>query len=222
MLVGRAADNAVLAIKPIETGVQVLENTDAAKLGAASLPRLAPDHAYAFESPISPHRAARLSGTRIDINYVIRWISDFAESIAHARAPGIYCLDGSADSVLIETAGGVLSPINEKQTNLDLALALEPSCWVLVGADRLGVLHDMHATLTSMQCLARLPDVILLNAPRVPDESTGTNGQELEILGWAEMVGHISYNGGLDDSDREKVLGTLTSPSRANARVAPE
>jgi hypothetical protein len=84
------------------------------------------------------------------------------------------------------------------------------------------VLHDLHATLTSMQCLARLPDVILLNAPRVPDESTGTNGQELEILGWAEMVGHISYNGGLDDSDREKVLGTLTSPSRANARVAPE
>jgi dethiobiotin synthetase len=124
----------------------------------------------------------------------------------HARAPGI----GGADSVLIETAGGVLSPINENQTNLDLALALEPSCWVLVGADRLGVLHDMRATLTSMQYLARLPDIILLSAPRVPDESTGTNRQELGILGWAEIVGHISYNGGFDDSDQEKVLAQLS------------
>src|ERR1700690_2369071 len=206
LLAGQPACNGVLAMKPIETGVQILTNTDAAKLGQASLPRLPPAHAYSFEAPISPHRAARLNGTRIEVNHIVSWISDYAKRIGNARSvPDGHAIGGISEFVLIETAGGVFSPINENQTNLDLALALEPSCWVLVGADRLGVLHDMRATLISMQCLARLPDIILLNAPSVPDESTGTNRQELEILGWAEIVGHISYKGGFDDSDQKKI-----------------
>ncbi len=220
LLTSQPACCVVLALKPIETGVQRVENTDAAKLGQASLPRLPPYHAYSFASPVSPHRAARLSGTRIDVDRTVEWISERLERVVNARSAPISCANQStSEFALIETAGGVFSPINENQTNLDLALALEPSCWVLVGADRLGVLHDVRATLIAMQCLARLPDIVLLNAPSIPDESTGTNRQELGILGWAEIVGRISRNGGFEESDQKKILRALTSPATATAAV---
>lgn len=218
ILAGHWANSRVLALKPIETGVRRLEDTDAAKLGEASVPRLPPQHAYAFESPISPHRAARVGGTRIDMHYLVQWISDRVKSeVRYRRSAETHNIDDVSDRILIETAGGVFSPINEGQTNLDLARALEPSCWLLVGPDRLGVLHDMRATLISMARLARLPDIILLNAPSVPDESTGTNRHELEILGWAQIAGQISRNGGLNDSDRENVLRELARQSAAQS-----
>jgi dethiobiotin synthetase len=220
LIAGQAAKLRVLALKPIETGVLDLSGTDAAKLGAASSPRLPAEHAYVFEPPISPHRAARISGTRIDVQHLVRWISERAERVHNIA--GIRAIDDASDRILIETAGGVFSPINENQTNLDLACALEPSYWILVGVDRLGVLHDMRATLTSMQRFARLPDIILLNAPHAPDESTGTNRHELEALGWAQIAGQISRNGGLNASDRENVLRMLASQSDPNATNSAE
>ncbi len=112
MLVGLPASLRVLAVKPIETGVRNLADTDAAKLGEVSLPRLPPDHAYKFESPISPHRAARLGGTRIDIEYLVQWISEREASDTHNRTiAGTQAVERCSDYILIETAGGVFSPV---------------------------------------------------------------------------------------------------------------
>ena len=107
------------------------------------------------------HLAARLHGIKIDVAHVVQWIADRCQCGARSTLESDD--PGSPDPhgwVLIETAGGALSPINENHTNLDLAVALEPSYWVLVGADRLGVLHDMRATLLAMANLTRLPDII--------------------------------------------------------------
>jgi dethiobiotin synthetase len=200
-----------LAVKPIETGIRAIEDTDAAKLGVASNPTLAPQHAYAFETPVSPHLAARDHGIIIDPAKVVAWIADrcqrdardtrFSEPDGHQRPD---------DWVLVETAGGAFSPISEHHTNLDLAVALEPSQWVLVAPDRLGVLHDMRTTLMAMASVARLPDIVLLSATRVPDASSGTNRRELESLGITQVTGQIPWNGGFNEIDRQRVLQRLT------------
>ena len=86
-------------------------------------------------------------------------------------------------SLVIETAGGVFSPLTESLTNFDLARCLGAAQWVLVAPDRLGVLHDVASTLQAMKSLGRSPDWLVLSASAPPDSSTGTNGAELQRLG---------------------------------------
>ena len=88
-----------------------------------------------------------------------------------------------AEWSVVETAGGVFSPLSPTATNFDLALALEPAIWVLVAPDALGVLHDLSATLQAMRARGRTPDHVVLSGAREPDSSTGSNAAELEALG---------------------------------------
>jgi dethiobiotin synthetase len=94
--------------------------------------------------------------------------------------------------LLVETAGGVLSPLTPRTSNLDLANALSPAIWVLVAPDALGVLHDVRATLLAMRQLAREPDFVVLSASRARDASTGTNADELARLRIADPVSVLS------------------------------
>ena len=95
---------------------------------------------------------------------------------------------------MVETAGGVFSPLNVSSTNFDLALALEPAVWVLVAADALGVLHDVSATLQAMSARGRLPDHIVLSAARAADASTGSNAAELCTLGVVQPSAVLARN----------------------------
>ena len=102
---------------------------------------------------------------------------------------------GWVDSVeaavlVVETAGALLSPLAPGLTNLDLTAALEPDAVVLVAPDRLGVLHDVTAALFALHHLEPgLPEpVVALMAPAEADGSTGTNGEELQVLGIARRV----------------------------------
>jgi dethiobiotin synthetase len=89
---------------------------------------------------------------------------------------------------VIETAGGVFSPISADASNFDLARSLEPASWILVAPDALGVLHDLSAALEAMRARGRSPDQIILSQARLPDASTGSNGRELALLGIATSV----------------------------------
>jgi dethiobiotin synthetase len=126
---------------------------------------------YALAAPVTPARAARVEGVRVDLDAVQAWVE------AAVR-------DGAATPALVvETAGGVFSPLAGRETNFELARRLEPACWVLVAADRLGVLHEVGATVRAMRALGRAPDWVVLSSPAAPDESTGTNAEELGALG---------------------------------------
>ncbi len=160
----------VSALKPIESGVPknpTEASTDAGSLAAfSSYPVNTPP--YAFSDPVSPHLAARRAHVTIDIERVTTWVD------AHP-----------ARVVLVETAGAMLSPITKQHTNLDLVRALKPDFVLLVAPDRLGVLHDIAATLHAYRTLTpELPNpTILLQPPPTPDTSTGTNADELIWLG---------------------------------------
>jgi dethiobiotin synthetase len=164
----------VAALKPVETGVvEGAADTDFARLSAASSFHVQ-QQPYRFEPPLSPHLAARRVGRTIDLATLLTYVQSHESS-----AP---------DWTLVETAGGLFSPLAPTLTNFDLARALDPATWLLVGPDALGVLHDVTATLGLARSRGRAPDHLLLSASRAPDESTGTNAAELEALSLAPRV----------------------------------
>ncbi len=174
---------ASIGLKPIESGYtgsgvgsDALALADAGSISPLShLPR------YAFEPPLSPHLAARDTGQSVDLSAVRLWCLDAGE---HASArlglkPAVWSI--------IETAGGVFSPLNDSESNFELARQLDPSVWVLVASDSLGVLHEVSATLQAMAARGRAPDHLVLSGARDADASTGRNAAELERLGIAKV-----------------------------------
>ena len=164
------AGRSVVGLKPIESGVSPSrpEATDAFALAAASSFHVKHPAPYTLEQAVSPHLAARNSGVTIDLDRVKDWVE------AH----------DDAELTIIETAGALLSPLSSTQSNLDLTRALKPHHILLVAPDRLGVLHDIKATLHALRTLApELPTpTVLLQPTSTPDTSTGTNAAELQAL----------------------------------------
>lgn len=123
----------VAGFKPVAAGCDDSDhNEDALALRAASSMPLTYGQVnpYCFVAPVAPHIAARNSGVRIELS---RIMTSFDE------------LEGQADEVVVEGAGGFLVPLNEKQDGSDLALELDLPVIVVVGM-RLGCLN--HAMLT--------------------------------------------------------------------------
>lgn len=136
-----------LGLKPVETGYHQLES-DAQKLAtAAQHPLVAPW--FTASAPVSPHRAARDGNRTLTSKQLADWVHT-----ATANHPG---------PSLIETAGGLFSPLSEAESMLDVVRALEPCVFVLVACDRLGTLHDVQASVHAARALHRSPDVIVLN-----------------------------------------------------------
>jgi len=156
------------ARKPVESGYDEPVSDAAALARAAGHPTITPT--FVLAEPVSPHRAARRAGLTIDLEPIrASWSGDSA--------------------TLVESAGGLLSPLAPGLTNLDLAAAVEPDVVVLVVANRLGALHDVRAC--TMALATRALDarvVIVLSEPAARDVATEHNAEELEVLGWALQV----------------------------------
>jgi 8-amino-7-oxononanoate synthase len=194
------------ALKPIESGLGTIVQdggpapggTDAAELEQASFHvKHPPQHPlFGLKAPLTPALAARREGTRIDLTRVEPWLAELVGS------------DGTPVAhLVIETAGGVFSPLSGAETNLDLAERLEPATWILVAADRLGVLHELGATLRALAAVARLPDWVVLSAPAVADDSTGTNAAELAALALGVPIVALGR------AEHEPLLALMHDPS---------
>lgn len=197
-----------VGLKPIESGVNRGDNpiappvgSDAAALAAAGSSRTGLPHPlYALPDPVSPHLAARSAGLRVDIGHVAAWVTQ-AEAEVTSRI-------GSHGALLsvVETAGGVFSPLGFGIANFELAKRLEPAALVLVASDSLGVLHEVSSTLKAMRASGREPDHLVLSGAREPDASTGGNAAELATLGIATPSAVLARN---DDSGVNALLDRL-------------
>lgn len=133
----------VRARKPVETGCHSdhgrLRPADAALLQAAAGANEAFDTVcpFPFEAVASAERAARLAGMRLSL-----------DDLVSACRAGV----GAGDFLLVEGAGGLLSPLAEHATSADLARALGLPV-LLVVPDRLGCLN--HALLCNEALAAR-------------------------------------------------------------------
>jgi dethiobiotin synthetase len=110
-----------------------------------------------------------------------------------------------ADVLLVEGAGGLLSPITWEWTVVELARSLGAAALV-VAADRLGTINHTQLTLSALELSGIDVAGVVFTAPEVPDESTGTNAAAVERLSGIERVLSLP---------REH------DPSAAAARIAP-
>jgi dethiobiotin synthetase len=124
---------------------------------------------YCFDAPVSPHLAARLAGARIDINRI--------------HAP-----DGSDSSrVIAEGAGGILTPLNDRQTILDLIRRL---AFPVIVASRtsLGTINHTLLTVRALrEAEIRLRGVVMIG------EENGENRRAIEWYGKVPVIGHVPW-----------------------------
>lgn len=149
------------AVKPVATGYDPRrpeESDAAALLQALGRPVLAETveamTPIRLSAPLSPDQAARREGG---------WIS--ARSAAAACWPVLAAAKGP---VLIEGAGGVMTPLNDSETMLDLALALGLPSIFLAGS-YLGAISHALTGLAAMRGGAAAVALVMVN--ETPDSS---------------------------------------------------
>jgi dethiobiotin synthetase len=158
-----------LGYKPVESGFEPGPDSDIARLARATTFHVKPSLAVqTFAAPVSPHLAARREHRTVDVE-IIR------SEIRRATA-------SDAALVLVEFPGGAFSPLTDTLSCAELARTIPGLRVILVSVDRLGVLHDVVATVRA-SCALGLPiDGIVLSAPEKGDDSTGLNHIELPAL----------------------------------------
>lgn len=168
----RLSGRVCIGLKPVESGVDGSSRTDWERLGQGAGRSVAP--MLSFEEPVSPHLAARDAGVEIKVREVLDWVQRSRE-----------------DVTLVETAGGLLSPLSQQATNLDLCSALRPRRVLLVARNRLGALHDVGVCMMALQQSgwARGDVVVAFNDVDAPEgRAMATNAEELVRLGVVECM----------------------------------
>jgi len=150
-LVGRGIH--VCARKPVESGCARQGNkllpTDTLALREAAGNRETLDRVCAFplEAPVSPTRAAALAGQPLNLEQLIAACRNEV---------------GAEDFLVVEGAGGFLSPLTGDALNADLAQRIGLPV-VLVAADRLGAIHQVLVTAEAIERRGLTLAAVVLN-----------------------------------------------------------
>ena len=129
----------VIGIKPISAGISQdnLLNEDVQTLLDCQ-PSI-DDHQkinfYSLKKAVSPHIGAEEEGMQIDFDFIQQRIS---------------ALENEYDRVLIEGVGGILSPVDQSRTNLDLIKHLDIPVILIIGL-KLGCINDALLTQHALQ-----------------------------------------------------------------------
>jgi dethiobiotin synthetase len=147
----------VAALKPVCSG----DRGDARALRAAmdnvlSLDEINPWH---FRAPIAPLLAARRERKHVHL----------FEVLAHVRA-----MQKRFDALLVEGAGGLLSPLGENFDSGDLIAALD-ALPLLVAPSRLGAVNHILLTLEALPRSAAARARVVLMSPPKRDAAISTN-----------------------------------------------
>lgn len=169
--------------KPVQSGD--LHASDSMKVQALSQVPAQQFHpeTYRLQTPASPHHSAALD--------------EVAINLTHFRLPA------TDNFLIVEGAGGLMVPLNEQETMLDLIQYLQLPV-VLVSQHYLG---SINHSLLSLQCLAErgIPLAgLIFNGPKTPSTSSiiekmsGTEAlfhlpqlevvDEQQIAHWATMI----------------------------------
>lgn len=154
----------VAALKPVCSGGRTDARTLYAALdGALALAEINPWH---FQAPIAPVLAARLENKTVQLSEVLRFIRT---------------MQGKFDIILVEGAGGLLSPLGEGFDSRKLIACLRPVP-LIVAQNRLGVVNHLLLTLKALPKNVRPAAKIILMTPDRRDAATMSNPKLLEEL----------------------------------------
>ncbi|MGM0452357.1 MAG: dethiobiotin synthase [Thermodesulfobacteriota bacterium] len=153
--------------KPVQSGLAEGTDTDWIKRVTGLAPSRFMTETWRLTKPMSPHAAAEHDGVRIDL-------SDF-------RTPAT----GDASHLIVEGAGGVLVPLNDRHLMLDLIRHLNLPV-LLVARSTLGTINHTLLSLDRLRQAGIEVFSVVLNGPK--NES---NRQAIKHFGkvsvWAEI-----------------------------------
>ena len=188
----RKSGKRVGVYKPVASGCEMhdgkLVSPDAVALWEAAgrpatLEQVCPQM---FAAPLAPHLAARAEGRRVDSKRLREGIDFWRES---------------SDVVIVEGAGGLMSPISDEDYNADLAGEFGYPLLV-VSANMLGTINATLQTLITASIFRDRLSVagIVLNSPSrtVDDPSTSSNAEELSMRCEAPLLAVVEHGGGFD------------------------
>jgi len=141
---------------------------------------------YCFQMPCSPHLAARMEGARVEIGAIQEWLQELLLRY---------------ETVIVEGAGGVLAPINESETMLDMMQALRLPV-VVVAKRSLGTINH---TLLSLQALREAGVEVLgviFNEIEYTDEHVALDNEAtIRRLGKIDILGSLGVLHGESESE---------------------
>ncbi|HEY9261326.1 dethiobiotin synthase [Chitinophaga sp.] len=175
--------------KPVQTGLMEGTDTDAVRALLSNTVSVCHPEAWCLQAPASPHLAARLENTTIDVTEILA----LADQYQPARR-----------ALVIEGAGGLMVPVNESVFTLDLIVALKARV-VIVAQNYLGSIN--HALLTAR----------MLQHTGVPVIGWVFSGvehsNEADIVKWSgyPQIGRIPLSEHVDKAFVEQQAQLLTS-----------
>ena len=181
--------------KPAASGCRhdgpTLVSDDAVALWTAAgrpgeLERVCPQR---FLAPLAPHLAAEAEAKKLDVDLLRRGIDYW-----HARS----------DVILVEGAGGLMSPLGEDEYVADLAYDFGYPL-VVVARNALGTINQTLQTLIAAAAFREGLDVagIVLNNPiaATDDPSTATNRRQLETRSGPPVLAEVAWQSDRFDTD---------------------
>jgi dethiobiotin synthase len=197
---GAVADGAGGLLAPdVDTVCRAAELVPDAALRA----RMSP---YVFSRACSPHLAARLEGRTIHVSAIVE----------HARA-----LHAEWQWLVIEGAGGILVPLNDSETMLDLAAALGFPA-LLVAHSGLGTLNHVLLSLEALRRRGLIVAGVVLNDVRPVTEGDrylrDDNVAVIEAFGATRVLARVPFAGAPPDwtvVDRALEAGPLLTGGEA-------
>ncbi len=144
--------------------------------GVKSLDEINPWH---FRAPIAPALAARREKRRVKLSQVL----------AHVRAT-----QKRFDVVLIEGAGGLLSPLGENFDSRALIVALRATP-IIVCPNRLGAMNQVLLTLEALPRSAAAKARVVLMSPPKPDAATASSAKLLAEFFDAKRIFRLPWLG---------------------------
>ncbi len=167
------------ALKPVCSGGRDDARAIVAAMdGALTLDEINPWH---FRAPLAPVLAARREKRKIKL----------PEVLAHVRA-----MQRRFDVVLVEGAGGLLSPLGERLDSRDLIVGLRARP-VIVAPSKLGVVNHVLLTLEALPRKARSEARVVLMSASRPDVSAAANAKllaEFIAPGWIFVLPRFAKN----------------------------
>jgi len=172
--------------KPVQTGTATADDDTATVVALAGLPTervFAP--AYAMQAPLSPHAAAELEGVRITM-----------DSIA---------LPWTAHPLVVEGAGGLFVPLNDREFMIDLMAKLALPI-LLVARSTLGTINHTLLSLSVLRSRGLPIAGVVLNGP-----PNAGNRAAIERFGQVRVLAELPRVDPLDSAAIER-LSALIPP----------
>jgi dethiobiotin synthetase len=176
----RAGGLDAVGMKPAQSGVVAGEPSDAERLRAAAggvepLEAVCP---YAFAAPLAPAVAARLEGVEVSLDRIV----GAARALAARHA-----------AVVVEGAGGLLTPLTPRETYADLAVRLALPALVVARAG-LGTVNHVALTVEALRRRGiAIAGVVLNRTVPADDPSVPHNAGEIARLTRCEVLAILPY-----------------------------